>query len=108
MLNKLSLSLKGRRRGTASLVRFHQIKRTDQHVRRYTVARAGPTLGVLLLVGPIDVKKLRLMTRAELLNGLVERRCFLIFLVPCPSRPGELGPCLSSRCPGRRRRRRTH
>ena len=107
MLNKLSLTLKGRRRGTAALARFPHIMHIGPRARRRIVARAGPTLVKLLAVGPIDVKKLMLMKHAALPNGLGARPSALIFFVPCPSRPAKLGPCPVAHCLGRRTHRHT-
>ena len=93
--------------GTAALARFRRIERTGPRARLHIVARAGPTLGVKPAVGPIDVKKLRKQKHGALPNGLGERPSALIFFSLYLSRPGELDPCLASRCPGRHTHRHT-
>ena len=88
-----------------SLVGFRRATRIDQHERLYIFERAGPTLGVKLAVGPIDVKKLRKQTHGALPNGLGARPSARVFFSLYLSRPGELGPCPVARCPGRRKHR---
>ena len=80
------------------LARFRRTGHIGRRARRRIVARAGPTLGGRLAVGPIDVKKLMLMKHAALPNGLGARPSALIFFVPYLFLPAEPGPCLSSRC----------
>ena len=89
------------------LARFRRTGRTGPRARLYIFERAGPTLGVKLAVGPIDVKKLMPMTHAELRNGPAARPSARASVGPCPFHLVTLNPCPAARCPGRRTHRHT-